>query len=147
MWFSKQLPSPHQSPLLNPSPNCHPCPGPRGRGQMASPKGQVLFSLVAPLPPPSSAKHLSDKNLTVMLAPSFMGYGLYLKWRDRNLPASEGSSHNLERRGSVHQHEATGWYLMRQNGMEWRSVFAVIQFHANVADSCILLHWAHQCKS
>lgn len=40
---------------------------------MACPKGQVLFSLVIPLPPPSSAKHLSDRNLTVMLAQSFMG--------------------------------------------------------------------------
>ncbi len=40
---------------------------------MASPKGQVLFSLVIPLPPPSSARHLSDRNLPVMLAQTFMG--------------------------------------------------------------------------
>ena len=39
---------------------------------MARPKGQVLFSLVIPRPPPSSAKHLSDRNLPVMLDQTFM---------------------------------------------------------------------------
>ena len=64
--------SPRRPARLNPSPNCPPCPRPQSRGQMASPEGQVLFSLVIPRPPPSSAKHLSDRNLPVMLAQSFM---------------------------------------------------------------------------
>lgn len=84
---------------------------------MASPKGQVLFSLVLPLPPPSSAKRLSDKNLPVMLAESFMG-NLSKARRTGSLPVSEGSSHNLERKGWVHQYGATGWYLMRQKEMQ-----------------------------
>lgn len=80
---------------------------------MASPKGQVLFSLVIVLPPPSSAKHLSDKNLLVMLAQCFMGNSSKARWAG-SLPVSEGSFHNLERMESVHQPGATGWwYLMR----------------------------------
>lgn len=39
---------------------------------MAGLKGQVLFSLVIPRPPPSSAKHLSDRNLPVMLDQTVM---------------------------------------------------------------------------
>lgn len=110
---------------------------------MASPKGQVLFSLVIPLPPPSSAKRLSDKNLPVMLAQSFMG-NLSKVRRTGSLPVSEGSSHNLERRGLVHQHGATGWYLMRQKEMQWRSVLAMNQLDVSMVDGSILLHWIHQ---
>lgn len=88
---------------------------------MASPKGQVLFSLVIPLPPPSSAKRLSDKNLAVMLAQFFVG-NVSKAMRTRSLPASEGSSRNLERRGSVHRHGATVWYLMRGREKQGRSV-------------------------
>lgn len=79
---------------------------------MASLKGQVLFSLVIPLPPPSSAECLSDKNLPVTLPRSSVG-NLSKAEQTGSLPASGGSSHNLERRGSVHQHGATGLYLMR----------------------------------
>lgn len=87
---------------------------------MASPEGQVLFSLVIPPHPPSSAKHLSDRNLPVMLAQSFP-CNLYKasihNTRGRqtgSLPVSEERSRNLEKRGFLHQHGATGWYLMKR---------------------------------
>lgn len=83
---------------------------------MASPKGQVLFSLVIPLPPPSTAYYLSDNNLPAMLAQCFLRNLSEVRLTG-SLPVSEGSSHNLERRESVHRHGATGWYLMRQREM------------------------------
>lgn len=80
---------------------------------MASPMGQVLFSLVIPRPPPpSSAECLSDKNLPVTLPQPCVG-NLSKARQTGSLPTSEGSSHNLERRGSVHQCGATGLNLMR----------------------------------
>lgn len=139
-WFSKQLPPPHQSPERNPSPNCHPRPGPRSRGQMASPKGQVLFSLVIPRPPPSSAKHLSDRNLAVMLAQCFTGnlskvsIHHVTQRQTGSLPVSEGSSHSLERRGSVHRRGATGWYL-RKRGRDEAEVSRLISYHHAVSCS------------
>lgn len=49
------------------------------------------------------------------------------KWTEswtESLPVSEGSCHNLERRVSVHQHGATGWYLMNAcNGCQcWQNM-------------------------
>lgn len=151
-WFSKQLPTSHQPPELPPPPpppHCHPCLGPRSRGQMASPKGQVLFGLVIPLPPPSSAKHLSDRNLPVILAQSLVnlskvsihhilhsledegGQGAYqwvkgvlIIWRGGGLSTSTGPL------------VGTWWEKKRCSR-------AMFPFHINMADSCVLLHSVH----
>lgn len=72
---------------------------------------------------PSTPIFFSDKNLAVMLA-QFFARNLSKTKRTRSLPASEGSSHNLERRGSVHQHGATVWYLMRGKKKQGRLVSA-----------------------
>lgn len=77
---------------------------------MASPRGHVLFSFVIPPPPLLSAYCLSDKNPPVMLLQKRVGKWSKRKWTE-SLPMSEGSSHNLEKRVSVHLHGPTGWYL------------------------------------
>lgn len=60
-WFSASSCQPHNSPLTKPIPQL------KSGGQMASPRGHVLFSFVIPPPPLLSAYCLSDKNLPVLL--------------------------------------------------------------------------------